>query len=183
MKKLIILSLLVMTATSAFADRYIETKIGINGFGSYNYDGHNETIKQDTKGVGVDFSVELLASVNNNLYLGGGIAYQVNQENKKEDDPLFRSVPIYGTAKYNLGYIGDSAWIPYLKANLGYSFNMKDSGNHSPDDGLYWALGGGVENDGVLLEIAYQDTYSEVIYKDYDYSRWTFSIGYRFKNL
>ncbi len=183
MKKLMILSLLAVTATSAFADKYIETRIGLNTLGTYNFDGHNQVTKQKTDGIGVDFAVEIMASINDNLYLGGGIAYQVNQENKVEDDPLFSSVPVYGAAKYNLGYIGDSAWVPYIKANLGYSFNMKDGGKHSPNDGLYWALGGGVENDGVILEVAYQDTYSEVINKDYDYSRWTFSVGYRFKNL
>jgi hypothetical protein len=181
MKKLLLLSLLIISATNVMGERYIETRVGLNTLGTYNYDGNDEVTKQKTEGVGVDFALEIMTSLSENLYLGGGIAYQINQENKIVNDPLFNSVPIYGAVKYNIGYIGDSAWIPYIKANLGYSFNMKNGGDHSPDDGFYWALGAGIENDGVILEIAYQDTYSEVMYKDYDYSRWTFGVGYRFR--
>lgn len=181
MKKLLLIGLLVGTATTAMADKYIETRIGLNGFGTYNHDNSSTVFKEKTSGVGVDFAAEIMNSVNNNLYLGAGIAYQINQENKSANDPLFRSVPVYGALKYKIGYLGDSSWETFLKANLGYSFNMKDGGKHTPKDGLYYALGGGVENDGVVLEVSYQDTHSKVHNTSYDYSRWTFGIGYRFR--
>jgi hypothetical protein len=181
MKKLLLIGLLIGSATTAMADRYIETRIGLNGFGTYNDDGSKVISKYKTDGVGVDFAAEIMNSVNDNLYLGAGIAYQINQDSKEHNDPLFRSVPVYGALKYRIGYLGDSSWETFVKANLGYSFNMKDGGDHTPKDGLYWALGGGVENDGVVLEVSYQDTHSKVNKTNYDYSRWTFGIGYRFR--
>ncbi len=181
MKKLLLIGLLVGTATTAMADKYIETRIGLNSFGTYNDDGSSVIKKYKTEGIGVDFAAEIMNSVNDNLYLGAGIAYQINQESKTHNDPLFRSVPVYGALKYKIGYLGDSSWETFLKANLGYSFNMKDGGDHTPKDGLYYALGGGVENDGVVLEVSYQDTHSKVHKTNYDYSRWTFGIGYRFR--
>jgi hypothetical protein len=184
MKKLLLIGLLVATTTTALAEnRYIETRVGLVGMGSYNYDSSDAVTKEKTKGVGVDFSLELMNEVTPGLYLGAGVAYQVNQENKRAENPLFTSIPVYGAVKYSLGYIADSSWESYIKGNLGYSFNSKDGGKHTPKDGLYWALGGGIENDGVLLEISYQDTYSEVNHTNYNYSRWTFGIGYRFRNL
>ncbi|MCK5779971.1 MAG: outer membrane beta-barrel protein [Psychrilyobacter sp.] len=181
MKKLLLITLLLGATTTAFADKYLETRIGLTGFGTYNDSGSNVTKKYKTTGVGFDAALEFMSSVNDNFYLGAGVAYQTLQESKSHDEKLFQSFPVYGVAKYSLGYLGDSAWVPFIKANLGYAFNFKDGGNDSPDNGLYYALGGGIENDGVVLEISYQDTYSEINHTNYDYSRWTFGIGYRFR--
>jgi len=181
MKKLLLITMLLGATTSTFADKYVEARVGLTGFGTYNDSGSTVTTKYKTKGVGFDGAVEFLDSINDNFYLGAGIAYQTFQESKFHNEVLFQSFPVYGTAKYTLGYLGDSAWIPFVKANLGYAFNFKDGGKHTPGHGLYYALGGGVENDGVVLEISYQDTYSEINHTNFDYSRWTFGIGYRFR--
>lgn len=181
MKKLLLIGLLIGSTTIAMAEKYIETRIGLTGFGTYNHDNSDTIYKEKTSGIGADFAVETMNSVNDNLYLGAGIAYQINQENKTENNSLFNSIPVYGVLKYKIGYLGDSSWQTFLKAHLGYSFNMKDGGEHTPKNGLYYALGGGIENDGVVLDISYQDTYSEVDKTNYDYSRLTFGIGYRFR--
>ena len=180
MKKLLLIGLLVGTTTIAMADKYIETRIGLNAFGTYNDNGSNNITKYKTRGVGVDFVAEIMNSVNDSLYLGAGIAYQVNQSSKTHNDPLFKSIPVYGALKYTVGYLGGSSWETFIKANLGYSFNSKDGYSRSPNSGLYYALGGGIENDGVVLDLSYQNTYGKTGNVD-NYTRWTFGVGYRFR--
>ena len=189
MKKLLLIGLLVGSATTVFADKFIEARIGMNAFGTYNSSNSDAITKYKTSNVGVDFAGEFLASVDEeeNFYLGAGIAYQNNQPSKAKGDPMFKSIPVYGALKYYVGTLGDSDWETYLKANLGYSFNSKDGYDRNPDDGLYYALGGGIEHDGVILEVAYQTTYGKTPINDHDdinnYSRWTFGIGYRFSGM
>lgn len=186
MKKLLLVLLALTITTSAFADRFVEARMGLSSFGSYAHDEPYAKVQDKTKGVGFDLAIEYLTEVSPKLYLGGGVGYQVNEDHKNsiEDEyPLFKSVPAYGSLKYILGYIGESAWATYAKGNFGFSFNFKDGGHYKPRHGLCWALGLGIENDGVLLEVSYQDTYAKVDHIKYSYGRFTFAVGYRFRNF
>ena len=94
--------------------------------------------------------------------------------------PKFDSVPLYAIAKYN--FETGTAWKPYLKATLGYSFNIKDkdakghienvygnvedefdtietlSGNIDTKikNGLYYGVGAGVEYENFFVDLMYQ---------------------------
>lgn len=100
------------------------------------------------------------------VLLGLGLTYQFHAERDSQNvtdsyGPYevsgvdYKSIPVYLIAKYNFNL--DSQIKPYLKANLGYSFNFDpsdyeekwDGGSFKAElevkDGLYWALGGGLE--------------------------------------
>ncbi len=91
------------------------------------------------------------------------------------DTQLYDSIPLYATVKYN--FRNDSEFTPYIKANLGYSMNvngennshyetyskvtgaMLDSGklkDLKAKNGMYYAIGAGVEYRGFTADISYQ---------------------------
>lgn len=129
--------------------------------------------------------------------LGLGVAYQHHMDRKASEGYSgveYKSVPLYLTGRYNINY-WDWAVTPYLKANIGYSFNF-DSKNYdtptgsygtSVDDGLYWAAGIGWEYQAFNVDVLYGANYAkskvngDVQEKfDNDYERVTLSVGYRF---
>ena len=104
---------------------------------------------------------------------------------------------MYLTAKYNFNL--NSQIKPYLKANLGYSFNFDPSDYKEKweggsekyemkvDNGSYWALGGGLEYTNFIVDLMYAVTIAESECKDEDgdkvdndYGRFVLSAGYRF---
>lgn len=76
----------------------------------------------------------------------------------------FDLIPIYLIARYNFYMV--SNFTPYLKANLGYSFNLNpsdlklsftvtnESGKSETevDNVLCWAIGGGMEWNTIILK-------------------------------
>ena len=77
-----------------------------------------------------------------NIELGGGLAYQkhgklksftdVEDANVKveiSDTELYDSIPLYLTARYV--FRNDTDFTPYIKANLGYSFNINSDNSNT----------------------------------------------------
>lgn len=209
MKK-VLLGLVALSAVSfAQSDTYLNVRFGGDFGASYDkVDDEGRTVlSDDTDGFGGELALEGYKSLTDNFDLGLGLAYQFHADREtqsidKEEDNLkgsgaeYKSLPVYLTAKYNFNL--DSQIRPYLKANLGYSFNFdgsdveisNDLGNMKIDmdldDGLYWALGGGLEYNNFTVDLMYAVTTAEAEDKennekhDGDYARFVLSAGYRF---
>ncbi|MBR8702293.1 MULTISPECIES: outer membrane beta-barrel protein [unclassified Fusobacterium] len=210
MKKILFgLFALSMTAMAA-EGTHVYLKAGLDPYGRFKeVKGHQDDKlnKSDRKDIGYEFSVEATQSVLPEVEVGLGLGYQDHGRAKaaKDEDgeaplvPRFKSVPLYATAKYNLPI--ESEFHPYLKADLGYSFNMKSSKTYKDDEGeeklsykngMYWGLGAGVEYENFVADLMYKMNYGKVKYEARDedgydsaspkinYGRVTLSVGYRF---
>lgn len=152
-----------------------------------------------------------------NLELGLGLSYQDHGDPKKNttgdwildntgdlydlktEIKGFKSVPLYAVAKYNFPVEGNIK--PYIKADLGYSFNSdkgdvkvsvlgEGSTKYSTkvENGLYYGIGAGAEYNNFVVDLMYKVNRAEIkvndegdrIKKDLDYSRVTLSVGYKF---
>lgn len=204
MKK-VLLGLAVISSMAMAAEGtnlYLKTGADISGkFDKVNILGENAN-KSESDRLGFDLTAEVTREVYPNLELGLGLSYQdhgrpesVNHQGEKIQNTGYKSLPIYGVVKYNLPL--ESNIKPYLKADLGYSFNFDEkdlktsnlSINSSIDNGLYYGLGAGAEYNNFVVELMYKVNRADVQYNgngekspkfDYDYSRTTLSIGYRF---
>ena len=204
MKK-VLLGLAVISSMAMAAEGtnlYLKTGADISGkFDKVNILGENAN-KSESDRLGFDLTAEVTREVYPNLELGLGLSYQdhgrpesVNHQGEKGQNTGYKSLPIYGVVKYNLPL--ESNIKPYLKADLGYSFNFAEkdlktsnlSINSSIDNGLYYGLGAGAEYNNFIVELMYKVNRADVQYNgdrkkspkfDYDYSRTTLSIGYRF---
>lgn len=175
-----------------------------------------------------DFSWEIAVEATREIYpkfeLGLGLAYQkhgdaksafnheVYGENEWDDTilemPGYTSIPLYVVAKYNFDAINN--FVPYIKANLGYSFNNEDGdlkghgiinepfiepekwaekADIKIENGLYYGIGAGFEYNNFTMDLMYQVNQAkaevtlpenEKFKKDYDYSRITLGFGYKF---
>ena len=205
MKKILFgLFALSMTAMAA-EGTHVYLKAGLDPYGRFKEVKvqDNKINKSDRKDIGYEFSVEATQSVLPEVEVGLGLGYQDHGRGKavKDEDgdaplmPRFRSVPLYATAKYNLPI--ESEFHPYLKADLGYSFNMKSSKTYKDEDGefkfsykngMYWGLGAGVEYENFVADLMYKMNYGKAKISDedgsethkLDYGRVTLSVGYRF---
>ncbi|MGX6592739.1 outer membrane protein [Cetobacterium ceti] len=163
-----------------------------------------------TKGFGYEIAIEGTQNITDSLELGVGIAYQGHNKNKDftfEDAgeantvkmAKYDSLPIYFTGKYN--FKTESSWNPYIKANLGYAFNLNADKTKFTDNtgtqsiktkvknGLYTGIGAGVEYNNYLVDIMYQTNFAKAYLSDskdgnsskskLNYSRVTLSVGYK----
>lgn len=178
-------------------------------YSKYSTSGDKGSVKLSngkTKGFGYEFALEGTRSLTDNFELGLGVAYQGHNKNKTftiggpgETVTVgkYDSVPVYVTGKYNFNT--ESQFKPYLKANLGYSFNINEKdtkiGGESPfkttvKNGLYTGIGAGVEYNNFLVDLMYQTNFAKASLKDkedgeslkkskLDYSRVTLSVGYK----
>lgn len=204
MKK-VLLGLAVISSMAMAAEGtnlYLKTGADISGkFDKVNILGENAN-KSESDRLGFDLTAEVTKEVYPNLELGLGLSYQdhgrpeyIRSGSDKVQNTGYKSLPIYGVVKYNLPL--ESNIKPYLKADLGYSFNFDEkdlktsnlSINSSIDNGLYYGLGAGAEYNNFIVELMYKVNRADVQYNgdrkkspkfDYDYSRTTLSIGYRF---
>lgn len=232
MKK-VLLGLFALSAVSfaAKGDLYLEPRMGMDigaKYEGYNYGGV-DLLSEDTDGFGGEIALEFYKGITDNFDLGVGIAYQHHAERDSEklsgelrdfdsgkvvasaeaelEGADYKSIPLYVTAKYRFNVDGNV--IPYVKANLGYSFNF-DSGDLSAkynadsvigsgsgeltgstrtDDGLYYAIGGGVEYNNFTVDLMYSVTMAETeadiygggtIKEDNNYERVVLAVGYKF---
>ena len=99
----------------------------------------------------------------------------------------YNSFPLYGTAKYT--FDTQTAVKPYVKGDLGYSFNNGDHdygrlGKYKAEGGLYYGVGGGINVNNVNVELMYKENKGKytVGSKDYkaDYRRVALGVGYDF---
>lgn len=204
MKK-VLLGLAVISSMAMAAEGtnlYLKTGADISGKFDKVKVGKEFANKSESDRLGFDLTAEVTKEVYPNLELGLGLSYQdhgrpesVNHQGEKIQNTGYKSLPIYGVVKYNLPL--ESNIKPYLKADLGYSFNFDEkdlktsnlSINSSIDNGLYYGLGAGAEYNNFVVELMYKVNRADVQYNgdgekspkfDYDYSRTTLSIGYRF---
>ena len=158
------------------------------------------------------FSYELAAEYRRempyNFELGVGIAYQDHGKTKSKTSygiegqaDLYDSIPLYVTARYN--FKNSTELTPYLKTNIGYSFNVNDGevtakyngieakSDVNAKDGFYYAVGGGLEYKNFIVDLSYQRNYSKVEGKNPqgltvsdgngDFDRVTLGFGYNFE--
>ena len=154
---------------------------------------------------GFEITTEVTREVMENFELGLGISYQDHDKPKSTSDNVdtfyntgYKSVPLYVVGKYNIPL--ESNIKPYIKADLGYSFNFdekdliikdgtqEDRVSTSVDDGMYYGIGAGVEYNNFFVELMYKANQAKMKYTsptgsfkgDYDYSRTTLAFGYKF---
>ena len=217
MKKNLFMILGLLTfGTSVFAkDNIVEFKTGFSPAPRYDV----------TPSKKAKFSYEIGAEyrylITENTELGAGIAYQnhgklkgftdVEDKNLKvgvEPLKLYDSVPLYATVKYNFRNSSDIT--PYVKADLGYSFNV--NGNNKAEyktyskatgavldsgtlkelkakNGMYYSVGTGITYKGFVVGLAYQVNTAKIKGTRYDgtkdsgsadFRRFTVNLGYQF---
>ncbi|MDP0493042.1 MAG: outer membrane beta-barrel protein [Fusobacterium sp. JB021] len=210
MKK-ILLGLFALSSLSFAQNMYFDNMIvKVGSDFSANYESvyfteqsiTKEALQEDAKSNGYEISLEFLKDINDNLKAGIGIAYQKHGDRKSNGYYIFNlsgveydSYPVYGTIRYDFNM--NSNVIPYVKANLGYSFNKNPSkfeseGYYTSDtsvtDGIYYAFGGGLEYNNLIVELMYGVnkaesecfTRGQKVIEDNDYERFTLSLGYNF---
>lgn len=214
MKKLLLISALLSLGSMAYSSDYnISVKTGVDVWSKYkstSIEG-TEVSNGDSDGLGFEFALEGTKNITSNLELGIGLAYQRHSDldkNSFEDAGVklkasvdrYDSIPLYIVSKYNFNAF-ENGIKPYLKANLGYSFNL-DKGSlkldgekiadMKMDDGVYFGIGGGIEYQNFFVDLMYQITTAKAKYKtqkpmgtehykkDMDYSRVTLGFGYKF---
>ena len=170
----------------------------------------SETInRKKADRMGYELTIETTREIYPNLELGAGISYQDHGSTKSLNDkdfdieldmPKFTSIPIYLTTKYNIPI--NSNIKPYLKADLGYSFNHNSGDLKFTDyelgetikvssdikNGLYFGIGAGVEYNNFVADLMYKINKAKFetstpygkTKDDFDYSRVTLSVGYKF---
>lgn len=123
----------------------------------------NDKVKDDIDEAAYGFYIEKTQEISNGVEAGLGIGYQWNGSLKYDIGydgdslPEMCSVPLYATIKVDLPGLRTGQWTPYLKGDLGYSFNdLKDNENFSYENGLYYSLGFGLEIEELSIEIAYK---------------------------
>jgi outer membrane protein W len=181
---------------------YLKTGLDISGKFDKVEIGKEPANKSESDRLGFDLTAEVTREFYPNLELGLGLSYQdhgrpesINLQGEKIQNAGYKSLPLYGVVKYNIPL--ESNIKPYLKADLGYSFNFdekdlkvnQDSHKTSVENGLYYGLGAGAEYNNFVVELMYKVNRADIQYegngkklpkKDYDYSRTTLSIGYKF---
>ncbi|PID66871.1 MAG: hypothetical protein CR959_02335, partial [Fusobacteriales bacterium] len=218
MKKVLI-GLFALASISAFANEGINVygKVGLDVVSKFTVlkDEDDSRLNTPKKGkIGANFAVEVTKDVTPNLEFGAGLAYTVRKDsdmkinNLVDEDgdkvdlkiklPRYESIPLYLTGKYNFNV--DSEVKPYIKADLGYSFNQKIkaelSGAEDKEDnfsetgkvenGLYTSIGLGLEYNHFITDLAYVHTNARVKNEDggeadrYNNDALRLSVGYKF---
>ncbi|MGL5983466.1 MAG: hypothetical protein ACRCZR_09065 [Cetobacterium sp.] len=169
-------------------------------FSNNDFEGDLFNLSNKTKDFGGEVALEAYKKFDK-FDLGLGVAYQdhMGREATTDNDLItyegveYKSVPVYLTGRYNVNY-WDWAVTPYVKANIGYSFNFdskdykidNESFSTSVDDGLYWAAGLGMEYQSFNMDILYGSNQAKSKIGNFDekfnndYDRVTLSVGYSF---
>lgn len=216
MLKKILLGMTMVSSLSMASEGvnlYFRAGADINGKFEVLTDFEEGMNKKDADKIGYEIASEVTKEVLPNFELGLGLAYQDHRMAETEtseikgmkkyyDIPKVNSVPIYLTSKYT--FITNSTLKPYIKADLGYSFNdlkgnlsrIENPGDSLKEekysteikDGVYFGIGGGIEYYNFTMDLMYKINKAELSYgvgnekitKDFDYSRVTLSMGYKF---
>ncbi|WP_300392813.1 outer membrane beta-barrel protein [Fusobacterium sp.] len=213
MKKILLgMTLLSTVAMGAEGTNlYLRAGADINGkFDVVKPEASEPANKRDAKDFGYEFSTEITKEIYKDLEIGVGISYQDHgsperlvigtHKDTKLNMPKIKSTPVYFTTKYNLPV--NTMVKPYLKADLGYSFNSISGKFKVEDfafdesysfpteikDGAYFGIGAGIEYNNLTADIMYKINKSKIkietpngtIKDNLDYSRITLSVGYKF---
>ena len=197
MKK-VLLGLFALASVSAVAAEGVNVygRLGLDVYSHYNKlvdreDG--QTLLKAKGKVAPSIALEVTKDLGSNFEAGLGLGYvwHGKRDYKETDDkdeytakfPAINSIPLYVTGKYKFDTGSDIK--PYVKADLGYSFNkMKksmigtgknlttgDTGTVTVEglkakNGLYAGIGAGVEYNNVTADLSYVFTGAK--YKDID---------------
>ncbi|WP_074017198.1 outer membrane protein [Fusobacterium massiliense] len=197
MKK-VLLGLFALASVSAVAAEGVNVygRLGLDVYSHYNKlvdreDG--QTLLKAKGKVAPSIALEVTKDLGSNFEAGLGLGYvwHGKRDYKETDDkdeytakfPAINSIPLYVTGKYKFDTGSDIK--PYVKADLGYSFNkMKKSIAVTEKDlttgetetvtaeglkaknGLYAGIGAGVEYNNVTADLSYVFTGAK--YKDID---------------
>ena len=200
-KLLVVLGLIASVALYAEGNK-VEVRGGIDLGQEFN---HNYWNLQKDADFSYELAVEYRKELIQNVELGVGLAYQDHGKVKtgnyygySTEGDLYDSIPLYVTGRYT--FKNSSEFTPYVKANLGYSFNVNDgkitvkdaSGEENFDinakNGFYYGLGLGVEYKGFIADLSYQVNFSDIEdgsngsinSSKADFSRVTLGLGYNF---
>lgn len=207
MKKLV-LALMAITSITAAAENHIYGKVGGDLYTKFSrIDRGSGSLFESSQGRGLGIFLEATADITPNAELGAGIGYlrRANGKNMERrldgDNPTtdnwktvrYDSIPLYATAKYN--FITEGEIKPYVKADLGYSFNhvrnkVYEDAKPKVKNGLYAGVGIGIEYGNLVTELSYNVTGAKVSVKGTDYTlaenqkynnaAVRFSVGYKF---
>ena len=189
MKK-ILLGLLVFSSAVTFANQGINVygKFGVDVVSRFNkISEEGETLIKSRGKVAPAIFLEATKNVTPDFEAGLGVGYiwrgKENFEFEDSDDkvtgkfPRYDSIPLYLTGKYNFNL--NSEIKPYVKADLGYSFNRAkkstgtdlDKMTNTVEDfsekikfknGLYASVGVGLEYRNFVTELAYVHTTAKI---------------------
>ena len=190
MKK-ILLGLFAISALSYGAsNNHLYLRGEFSPFANYDIESQNKIQNKDKiDEAEYGFAFEVMQDITREVEFGLGIGYQRHGDFSYEYDyngaklPRFASVPVYVTGKYKLFNVGQ--WTPYLKGDLGYSFNdLNSNDNFSYESGLYYGVGFGVEIQNLSLEFAYRVNEGKVKAENEKYDltnkRVMFGAAYKF---
>lgn len=205
MKKLV-LALMAITSITAVAENHIYGKAGGDLYTRFSrIDRGSGSLFEKNHGRGFGIFLETTRDVTPNIELGAGIGY-IRRANGKDmkrtvDGGItdhwktvrYDSIPLYATAKYN--FITEGEIKPYVKADLGYSFNhvrnkVYEDTKPKVKNGLYAGVGIGIEYGNLVTELSYNVTKAKVSVKGtystlaenqkYNNAAVRFSVGYKF---
>lgn len=196
MKK-VLFGLVALSSLALANETNLYFRVGADLAGKYDvvkYEG-DKLHKEEADKFSYEFAIEATKEIYPNLEAGVGIAYQKHGDPKKYKDsyvdewdwhcteelemPGYTSIPLYLTTKYKFNAINN--FVPYVKANLGYSFNDEDgdfklkyseydinnptdayadgiNGKVKVENGLYYGLGAGFEYNNFTMDLMYQVT-------------------------
>lgn len=219
---LIALSAVSMAQTEGLGNLYF--KFGADVAQKYkqiNEPGIPFYSSKDAKDIGYELTIEGTKEVAPNFELGLGVSYQdhgkikdcwyptgepVSDDYDKEYGDIvsgYKSIPLYVTGKYNIPV--ESNVKVYLKADLGYSFNVGEKDTEwkfltikngeeerwsafykqKVKNGAYFGVGAGVEYNEFVAEVMYKVNKAKVTFPELDtsgkldYSRVTLAVGYK----
>ena len=215
MKK-ILLGLMIVSSAISFANQGINVygKFGVDVVSRFNkLSDEEETFVKGKGKVAPAIFLEATKNLTPNFEAGLGVGYiwrgKENFEFYDDEDkvsgkfPRYNSVPLYLTGKYNFNL--DSEVKPYVKADLGYSFNRAkkltgtsvDTKRNTTEDisgkikfknGLYASVGVGLEYRNFVTELAYVHTTAKVKWDEedgsgtdrYNNNALRLTVGYKF---
>ena len=201
MKK-VLLGLFALASVSAVAAEGVNVygRLGYDVYSHYNKivdEDNGETIVKAKGKVAASIALEVTKDLGSNFEAGLGLGYVWHsnrdfKENLTDDDgtyevkgkvPAINSIPLYVTGKYK--FDTGSNIKPYVKADLGYSFNkMKKSMTVTGKElttgepvrateeglkaknGLYAGVGVGVEYNNVTADLSYVLIKSKIKHDD-----------------
>lgn len=199
-----ILSSMTFASMMAESDKYIDVKAGMDLYSEYSSlsvqtlsHPMQSYLDESTKMNGFEIAAEGMMKYNDKLDFGLGVAYQKTASRKESELMVkggdYDSVPLYATVKYKFNM--NSMYVPYLKANLGYAFNVNEDNLNNgikvkAENGMYYALGGGFEFNNFDIELMYGFIESDLKFNpaiegevnktDGNREKLTLSLGYRF---
>ena len=211
MKKILLGTVLVSSIAMGAEGTNLYLKAGSDFWQRFDImkpEGSAAANKKGADDFGYEFTAEITKEIYPNIEVGAGISYQDHGSPEKVildnyarlNVPDLKSTPLYVTAKYNIPT--GATFRPYLKTDLGYSFNRISNKFRVEDpvwneswefstkikNGMYFGIGTGVEYNNFTADIMYKINRSEMkvdapngsFKKSLDYSRVVLSLGYKF---